>query len=105
MSDAVRPDPALDYLGALRWIMDHIEAIERDRDEERVGMTEAARRLGYKQHYAYGKAWMVPFYGLKGSRHTLRVWRQWWEQPESDLRAGWDALGVKDQARARGIAV
>lgn len=104
MSDLARPDPACDLVGSLRWIMDHVEALEQEKAERRVGASEAARQLGYGDSYFRGRPWRVPGFGLQGTMHSVAVWKAWIARPEVDRRAEWDAMSLKDRRRAQGVA-
>jgi hypothetical protein len=99
-----RPDPAVDLVGALRWIMDKIEENERREDGRRVSARAAALALGFPAGYCHGKPWRVPRFGLEGTRHALSVWREWLSIPEAKRRSDWDAKPITERRKIRGVA-
>jgi hypothetical protein len=99
-----RPDPAIDLIGSIRWLMDRVEAIEHREDERKVSARAAALALGYPVGYCHGKPWRVPHYGKGGTRHPLSAWKEWLDAPEAERRAGWDAMSLADRRRVRGAA-
>lgn len=98
-----RPNPA-NIVECNLWIMDHIEALERARDEKRIIAVEAAVALGYAPRYFRGRAWRVPGFGLNGTMHSLSAWREWLDRPETERRAEWDAMSLKERRKIRGVA-
>lgn len=111
MSDAITPtrpatslpDP-YNQVEVNRWMIDHITALERERDERRINASAAARSMGYSGGYFRGRPWRVPYFGAKGMLWSLREWRVWNETPEALRRREWDAMPVKERAVIRGVA-
>lgn len=104
MNTTIRPDPAQDLIGALRYVMDALDDIRRERDERRIGPTAAAKTLGYCESYFRGKPWRVPNFGLQGLMHGLSAWETWNARPEIERRAEWDAMDMKTRRKAQGVA-
>jgi len=100
MSDA-RPDPALDLVGSLRWIMDRLEVQEHERGERRVSARRAALLMGFSDNYLH-QPWRIPGFGAAGTRHSLSDWKEWLARPEAERRAEWDTMPVGQRRRARG---
>jgi len=91
-------------MGYLDWVGDHIERIERERDEKRINATEAALELGFNSRFFHGRPWRWPQFGIGGPKYPLSEWRAWTARPEADRRAEWDAMNAIDRRRARGVA-
>lgn len=104
MNTTTRPDPAHDLVGALRYVMDALDELRRERDERRIGPTAAARALGYCESAFRGKPWRVPFFGLHGLMHGLTTWEAWNARPEVERRAEWDAMDIETRRKAQGVA-
>jgi len=99
--DVSRPDPATDLVGALRYVMDGLDDLKRDRAARKHNASEAARELGYNARYFHGRPWRIPSFGLHGLMHPLSVWKAWDERPEAERRAEWDAMPVAERTKAR----
>jgi hypothetical protein len=100
------PDPSTDFIGFQRALGEAVIMLLREREAERIGPTEAARRLGYGRGYISPTAtpWRVPDFGARGTMLPLEEWRSWNETPEAPRRAKWDAMSLKERRELLGIA-
>ncbi len=98
---SIRPDPAQDLVGYLRWLGDKVEALDAARDTYRICATEAARRLGYHPRYFHGRPDRIPGFGLSSKVHTLTEWVEWLSRPEAERRAEWDAIPTRERRQNR----
>jgi hypothetical protein len=104
-TDEPRPRPApTDIVGSLAYIMDRLDVITSEREERRVSATAAAKLLGYSDGYCKGRPWRIPFFGAKGYRHSVAVWRAWLDRPDVDRHSEWDRIGVAERRKIRGVA-
>lgn len=105
MSDVDRPDPATDLVGSLRWIMQRIEELGREREEECINASEFARRTGHHPGYFSPGTypWRVPHFGARGSLFPFSEWREWYDRGEKALRSEWDAIPLQERRRMFGI--
>jgi hypothetical protein len=97
------PDARADLAGAVNYLLSEVAALRRERDEQRVNATEAARTLGFSESYIRGRPWRVPGFGLKGRLHSLRAWRAWLDIPEINRRSEWDSMPIAERRKARGL--
>jgi len=104
MSTNTRPDPA-NLVQVNIWLMDHMEALERARDEKRYCAADAGRLLGIEPYHFHSRPWRVPTFGLKyDGLYPLTEWRAWLERPEAERRAEWDAMSPSARKKARGMS-
>lgn len=103
-SGASRPDPENNLIAALRWIMDGIDEIRHEREERRISATEAAKTLGYSESYLRGHAWRIPDFGRTGTMHSLVIWKAWMAKPETERRATWDNMPIKERRKILGLS-
>jgi hypothetical protein len=99
-----RPDPATDFVGSIKWLMEKFEDLERFLDanpERKITAAEAARRLGLPGRYFY-QPWRIPGFAASGSLHTLTEWKHWMdEKSDRERRRDFDTAGLrKRKARA-----
>lgn len=104
-----RPDPATDFVGSIKWLMDKIESWEKyvaNGDEKRVSALAAARLLGYSRQYFY-KPWRRPNFSASGSLHTISEWRRWVEEKtDRERHAEYDRINniARKRREARATA-
>jgi len=99
-----RPDPAQDMVGYLRWLGDRLEALDTKLGAIRMDATEAARTLGYKPGFFYGKPWRIPGFARLGYKHTLAEWEAWIAIPDRERKLQWESLPVDVRKSIRGAA-
>jgi hypothetical protein len=99
-----RPDPA-NIVAVNIWLMDHVEALERGRDEEKINASQAARRMGFKVgHFSATKyPWRIPGFGADGNFHTVATWKSWNAKGERALHDEWDAMSLSARRKLLGI--
>ena len=86
---------AVDELAArLDALTASLAAILAAQDGDKVGPAQAERALGHKPGYFSPSRhpYRVPHYGARGSRWTVREWREWNAVPDGQRRAEWDAI-------------
>ena len=96
-----RPAPT-DVVGSLAYIMEQLDELRRERDQERLTASEAARAYGFNDRYFHNHPWRVPQFGQFGTMHTREVWDAWMARPEIERRAEWDAMDAKTRQQYRG---
>ncbi|MGO8695958.1 MAG: hypothetical protein ACLQMF_20030 [Rectinemataceae bacterium] len=90
------PDPGADYIAFLRWLGDHVAALEAARNEERITASAMSRELGVTPSY-FCNPWRRPNYGPSGTKYTREEWRQWLAIPDKQRRAEWDSMPAAER--------
>ena len=100
-----RPDPSVDFIGSIKWLMDKFERFEKvvaeANPEKRITAAEAARRLGLPAKYFY-QPWRIPGFAEGGSLHTLDEWQEWMEgKSDKERRREFDMTGRRELKKMR----
>ncbi len=119
MSDtALKPDARCDLSGAINFIVDRVLYLEQKLAQiENKDATKASDTLTVKDIMADQAVsrslidkspWKLPNWGRSDFGMSPKRWRRetyiaWMETPEDERRAKWDAMGIQERRKARGL--